>query len=196
MDVPFTVDRRADTGLYNAQLGIWLFIASEVMLFGALFSGYALIRTGAEVWPSGSQHLNVTLGTINTAILLASSVTMAVAVRAFGRGDWRRGRLQGVLTCLLSVAFLVIKGFEYREHLTRGELPSTDNFFAVYYTLTGLHGLHVAGGLVVLAYLIGPGASLWRASPRRFAHRAAATGIYWQFVDVIWILVFATMYLM
>jgi len=196
VSVPYTVDRRPDTGLYNAQLGIWLFIASEVMLFGALFSGYALIRTGADVWPRGPEHLNVALGAINTALLVASSVTMALAVRAFGRGGWQRGRAFGVLTCVLSIVFLAIKGLEYREHLTRGELPSTDNFFAVYYTLTGLHGLHVVGGLIVLAYLLGPGASLWRTSPERFTHRAAATGIYWQFVDTIWILVFATIYLL
>ena len=166
------------------------------MLFGALFSGYALIRTGADAWPRGVEHLNVTLGAVNTAILLASSVTMALAVRAFGRRDWRPGRLHAAVTCLLSVVFLTIKGIEYREHLTRRELPSTDNFLAVYYTLTGLHALHVVGGLLVLAYLIGPGASLWRSRPERFTHRAAATGIYWQFVDVIWILVFATIYLL
>lgn len=196
MNVPYTVERRPDTGLYNAQLGIWLFIASEVMLFGALFSGYALIRTGADAWPRGPEHLDVALGAINTVVLVASSVTMALAVRAFGRGDWSRGRGLSALTCFLGVLFLVVKGLEYREHLTRGELPSTNNFFAVYYTLTGLHGLHVAGGLVVLAYLIGPGAALWRDNPAQFTHRAAVTGIYWQFVDVIWILVFATIYLL
>lgn len=196
MNIPFTVERRADTGLYNAQLGIWLFIASEVMLFGALFSGYALIRTGADAWPRGVERLNVALGGINTVILVVSSITMALAVRAFRRGDWNPGRRHAAVTCLLSVAFLAIKTLEYREHVTRGELPSTDNFFAVYYTLTGLHALHVAGGLIVLAYLIGPGARLWRSGPRQFAHRAAVTGIYWQFVDVIWILVFATIYLL
>jgi heme/copper-type cytochrome/quinol oxidase subunit 3 len=195
MDVPYTIERRPDTGLYNAQLGIWLFIASEVMLFGALFSGYALIRTGADVWPRGLEHLDVRLGSINTALLLASSVTMALAVRAFRRGAWRRGRLQGAATCVLALTFLAIKGVEYREHLIRGELPSTDNFFAIYYTLTGLHALHVLGGLIGLAYLVGPGASLRAVSPNRYAHRAATTSFYWQFVDVIWILVFVTVYL-
>ena len=196
MNVPYTVDPRPDTGLYNAQLGAWLFIASEVMLFGALFSGYALIRTGADVWPRAAEHLNVVLGAANTAILVASSVTMALGVRAFARRDWPGGRLHVVLTCALSLSFLIIKGVEYREHLLRGELPSTDNFFAVYYTLTGLHALHVAGGVLVLAYLIGPGASLWRTKPEQYAHRAAVAGIYWQFVDLVWILVFATVYLM
>lgn len=196
MDVPYGVQRRPDTGLYNAQLGIWLFIASEVMLFGAVFSGYALIRTGADAWPHGPERLNVMLGATNTAILIASSVTMALAVRAFARGNWKHGRLLGVLTTLLGLVFLAVKSLEYREHLVRGELPATDNFFAVYYTLTGLHALHVAGGLIVLAYLVGPGASLWRARPEQFTHRAAVAGIYWQFVDAIWILVFATVYLL
>jgi heme/copper-type cytochrome/quinol oxidase subunit 3 len=195
VDIPYTVEQRADTGLYNAQLGIWLFIASEVMLFGALFSGYALLRTGADGWPAGPQHLNVALGGVNTIVLIASSIAIALGVRALRRGDWARGRLQLAIACALGVVFLAVKALEYREHLTRGELPSTDNFFAVYYTLTGLHALHVIGGVVVLGYLIGPGASLWRRQPARWTHRAAGVSLYWQFVDVIWLLVFVTVYL-
>jgi len=196
VEIPYTVEQRVDTGLYNAQLGIWLFIASEVMLFGALFSRYALLRTGADVWPAGPQHLNVALGGVNTIVLIASSIAIAVGVRALRRGNWARGRLQLAITFTLGVLFLAIKALEYREHLTRGELPSTDNFFAVYYTLTGLHALHVIGGLVVLAYLVGPGASMWRSQPARLTHRAAGVSIYWQFVDVIWLFVFITVYLL
>ena len=194
--VPYTIERRPDTGLYNAQIGIWLFIASEVMLFGALFSGYALLRTGSDAWPHGWQRLDVTLGGVNTAVLMASSVVIALAVRSLRREQWRRGRRELAITCALGVLFLAIKAFEYREHIAAGELPSRDNFFAVYYTLTGLHALHVIGGVLVLAYLAGPGASMRRGQPERFAHRAATASIYWQFVDVIWLLVFATVYML
>ena len=194
--IPYTVERRPDTGLYNAQIGIWLFIASEVMLFGALFSGYALLRTGTGSWPHGWQHLNVALGAANTLVLVASSAVLALGVRSLRRGLEQRGRRELAITCVLGVVFLALKGFEYREHLQARELPSTDNFFAVYFTLTGLHALHVIGGLVVLAYLIGPGWPMMRAAPARFIDRAATASIYWQFVDIIWILVFATVYLL
>lgn len=194
--IPYTVERRPDTGFYNAQIGIWLFIASEVMLFGALFSGYALLRTGADAWPPGWQHLNVTLGAVNTAVLAASSIVIALAVRSLRREQWRRGRRELAITCVLGLVFLALKAVEYREHVGAGELPSRDNFFAVYYTLTGLHALHVIGGVLVLAYLVGPGASMRRSQPARFTHRAATASIYWQFVDAIWILVFATVYLL
>lgn len=196
MDVPYTIEPRTDTGLYNAQLGVWLFIASEVMLFGALFSGYALLRTGADAWPSGSRHLAVTLGGVNTFVLIASSIVMALAVRSLRHAQWRRGRRELAITWVLGLVFLVIKAYEYREHVLAGELPSTNNFFAIYYTLTGLHALHVIGGLIVLAYLIGPGASMRRTQPVRFTHRAAGLSIYWQSVDIVWILVFLTVYLL
>ncbi len=196
MDVPYTIEPRADTGLYNAQLGVWLFIASEVMLFGALFSGYALLRTGADAWPSTSRHLEVTLGGVNTLVLIASSIVMALAVRSLRRAQWGRGRRELAITWVLGLMFLAIKAHEYRKHVLAGERPSSDNFFAIYYTLTGLHALHVIGGLIVLAYLIGPGASMRRTQPARFTHRAAGLSLYWQFVDVVWILVFVTVYLL
>ena len=196
MEIPYTVERRPDTRLYNAQLGMVLFIASEVMLFGALFSAYALLRTGADGWPHGWQHLNVPLGAANTVLLALSSVAVALGVRSLRRDRWQRARAQLAITWALGLLFLAVKAFEYREHLMRGERPSTDNFFAVYFTLTGLHALHVIGGLLVLGYLIGPGGSMRRTRPLRFIHRAAAVSIYWQFVDVIWILVFATVYLL
>ena len=145
MEIPFTTAPRPDTGLYNAQLGIWLFLASEVMLFGALFSAYALLRTGAAVWPHGWERLNVPLGSCNTIL------TMARGVSRLRKGDWRRGGRYLGTTLILGLAFLAIKMFEYREHLLRGEVPARDNFFAVYFTLTGLHALHVIGGPTIVS---------------------------------------------
>src|SRR5262245_26932654 len=158
MNIPYTVETRPDTGLANGKLGIWLFLASEVMLFGALFSTYIILRTGSPVWPRA--QLSVWLGAINTVILISSSVTMVLAWAALKMHDWSKHRLYLGLTFLLALLFLVNKYFEYSEHVHLGELPAHSTFFAIYYTLTGLHGLHILGGMAVMAYLFGPGAKL------------------------------------
>src|SRR4051794_37017619 len=116
MEVPYTVEVRRDTGLYNAQLGIWLFIASEVMLFGGLFSGYVLLRTGALAWPHGPERLNVTLASVNTVLLVASGVTIARARAALRDGAAGRGRVLLLATLVAACGFLAIKFMEYREH--------------------------------------------------------------------------------
>jgi len=109
VDVPYTVEVRRDTGLYNARLGVWLFLASEVMLFGGLFSGYVLLRTGAESWPHGPQRLNVVLAALNTALLIASGVTVARSRAALRDGNPARGRVFLLATLAAASAFIVIK---------------------------------------------------------------------------------------
>src|SRR2546428_3582704 len=185
MEIPYTSQNRPDTGIYNAKLGIWLFLASEVMLFGALFSTYILLRVGAVEWPHG--ELSVVLGTVNTIILIASSVTMVMAWASLKMNNWGRHQLFLGLTFLLALIFLVNKYFEYSEHLGKGEEPRHSTFFAIYFTLTGLHGLHILGGMIVMAYLFGPGAKLWKKNPEHFANRVEITGLYWHFVDLVWI---------
>src|SRR5713226_9289848 len=107
MNIPYTVEARPDTGLHNCKLGIWLFLASEVMLFGALFSTYIILRTGAVEWPHG--ELNVWLGMFNTFVLIGSSVTMVMAWASLKMHDWSKHRLFLGLTLLLSATFLVVK---------------------------------------------------------------------------------------
>ena len=94
------------------------------------------------------------------------------------------------LTTALGSAFLLVKLDEYREHLRAGELPSSNTFFAIYYTLTGFHALHIAGGMVVMLYFLGPGAKLWAGNPEQFTNRMEATGSDRHFVDLVWILLF------
>jgi heme/copper-type cytochrome/quinol oxidase subunit 3 len=194
MNIPYTVEARPDTGLHNCKLGIWLFLASEVMLFGALFSTYIILRVGAPVWPQG--ELSVLLGAINTVILISSSVTMVMAWATLKMNDFAKHRLYLIATFVLAGVFLVNKYFEYAEHLHAGEVPAHSTFLAIYYTLTGLHGLHIVGGMIVMAYFIGPGAALWRRSPEQFANRIEATGLYWHFVDLVWIFLFPVLYLL
>ena len=147
MEIPYTVEPRPDSGLPNGKLGVWLFLASEVMLFGALFSTYILLRTGAIEWPHG--ELNVWLGAINTVILICSSVTMVLAWAQLKLHNFSKGRLFMIVTIVLAAIFLVNKYFEYAEHFGKGEGPWHSTFFAIYFTLTGLHGLHIIGGIVV-----------------------------------------------
>ena len=193
MNIPYTVEARPDTGLHNGKLGVWLFLASEVMLFGALFSTYIILRLGATVWHG---ELSVTLGAINTVILIGSSVTMVMAWASLKLNDWGKHRLYLALTVVLALVFLVNQYFEYAEHIHLGELPSTNTFLAIYYTLTGLHGLHIIGGVVVMAYFLGPGAGMWKKHPEQFANRIEATGLYWHFVDLVWIFLFPVLYLL
>jgi len=197
MQIPYTVETRPDTGLFNAKLGIWLFLASEVMLFGSLFSSYILLRTGAPVWPHGSEMgLSIPLATLNTLILIASSVTMVMSWASLKLKDFGKFRLYMGLTLLCALGFMVIKGIEYHHKFEVGNYPSKNTFLAIYFTLTGLHGLHVLGGMIVNGYFWGPGAKLWQRDPERFTNRIEVAGLYWHFVDLVWIFLFPTLYLL
>lgn len=196
MEIPYTIAPRTDTGLFNAKLGIWLFLASEVMLFGALFSSLVLLRVGAEHWPHGWEELNIALATLNTVVLISSSVTMVMSWAALKMNDFKKYKMYMGLTILCAFIFLVVKGFEYGHKFEIGHLPNFSTFFAIYFTLTGLHGLHVIGGIVVNSYLWGPGSKMWTSQPERFTNRVEIAGLYWHFVDLVWIFLFPVLYLL
>ncbi|GJQ20965.1 MAG: cytochrome c oxidase subunit III [Bacteroidia bacterium] len=196
MQIPYTVTTRPDTGLHNAKLGIWLFLASEVMLFGSLFSAYILLRVAAVEWPHGSQLLNVPLAFINTVILIGSSVTMVLSWASLKMKDFAKYRRYMGLTILCGFGFLVVKAFEYGAKFSHGLSPAEDLFYATYFTLTGLHGLHVIGGIIVNTYFWGPGSRMWDTEPERFTNRVEVAGLYWHFVDLVWIFLFPTLYLL
>ena len=205
MDIPYTVTPRPDTGVYNAKLGVWLFLASEVMLFGGLFSAYIFLRIGVPEWPGmvgGEMHtrasdiLNVPLATLNTMVLIGSSVTMVMAWASLLLHRLDRYRLYMGATVGLGFVFLVIKSFEYGDKFSHGLFPADSTFMAIYFTLTGLHALHVIGGIVVNAYFLGPGAKMWKTKPQQFTNRIEIAGLYWHFVDLVWIFLFPTIYLL
>ncbi len=196
MEIPYVVEVRRDTGLINGKIGIWLFLASEVMLFGALFASYILIRTGSPSWPRGDTMLDVRLATFNTLVLISSSVTMVMAWASLMRHRFETFRMYMGATILLGLVFLIVKYFEYSAHIHEGAVPSTNNFLAISYTLTGLHMLHVAGGMAVNAYFWGPGAKLWKTNPEWFTNRVEHSGLFWHFVDLVWIFLFPTLYLL
>lgn len=184
------------TGVTNSKLGIWLFLASEVMLFGALFSTYIILRAGSLNWPHGSQFLNIPLATTNTMVLITSSVTMVMAWASLMMNRFGRYRLYMGLTVLLSFGFLIIKYFEYSAKFHHGLFPSENTFLAIYFTLTGLHGLHVIGGIVVNSYFLLFGRKMWERHPKQLAGRVEAAGLYWHFVDLVWIFLFPVLYLL
>lgn len=268
MEIPYTTHARPDTGVYNAKVGVWLFLASEVMLFGALFSAYILLRVGAlpADWPHGL--LNIPIGTFNTVVLITSSVTVVMAWASLKMGRLDRFKIFQTITVLCALAFLGIKSFEYRDKFTHYEVWKTDGtrmtghieggaafltldklkeaktekirfipdahhyaegrlaarkhdgehkavelavaeirrlsafvpahstYFAIYFTLTGLHALHVLGGAIVIAYLLGPGSRMWFTDPERFTNRVETSGLFWHFVDLVWIFLFPVLYLL
>ena len=192
MEIPYTVEARPDTGLYNAKMGIWLFLASEVMLFGALFSTYVILRTGNPDWV---QHpMNVSLATLNTMILITSSVTVIMSWASLRLKDFAKFRIYFLSTLILAGGFMVVKGIEYNQEFSQGLFPWTDNYMGIYFTLTGLHGLHVVGGMVVIAYLLGPGAKMWETAPEQYVNRIESVGLYWHFVDLVWLFLFPSLY--
>lgn len=201
--LPYTVKPHPITEMYSGKFGTWLFLASEVMLFGALFSSYILLKItapaeGAAAWPTHEEaHLSWKIGGFNTLVLILSSVTIVMAWASLKSGNFKKGKMFLGATLALAVIFLVVKiSLEYLPHIHDGLVPSTSVFFGLYYALTGLHGLHVIGGIVVIGYFLGPGAALYHKNPEYYTNRIECTGLYWHFVDLVWIFLFPTIYLM
>lgn len=281
MDIPYVSTAREDTGLYNAKVGIWLFLASEVMLFGALFSSYILLRIGADWWPAPRSILNIPIGTFNTAVLIISSVTVVLGWASLKMNRLDRFRIFQGITILCAVVFISVKSYEYVEKwkhyeiwmndgrdftghievngvhnpmfynlqrlaadkvseitvtkdpikagepLTEGGhgeaaagestgehghetlviktadikklsafVPSHSTFFAIYFTMTALHALHVIGGAVVMFYLWVTSGAWFKRNPEQFTNRIEVCGLFWHFVDLVWIFLFPVLYLM
>jgi heme/copper-type cytochrome/quinol oxidase subunit 3 len=174
------------------RAGMWWFLASEIMVFGALLGSYVLSRLAAGGWHDEMTHLNARLAAFNTLVLVTSSLTIVQAHAAAERGERDRARRFLWLTVLLGVVFLCDKGWEYSGELAHGFTPATSTFWSFYYAMTGLHGLHVAVGIVVNAALaVAAGRPHWNA----VRHRVEYAGLYWHFVDVVWIFLFPLLYL-
>ena len=199
MQIPYIVDERPDTGLINSKLGIWVFLASEVMLFGGLFSAYVFLRMAA---PEGDfaywgSKLSIPMATFNTLILITSSVTMVMAWASLILKDFEKYKIYIGATILCALIFLVVKYFEYTGKFHHGIYPSSSTFMGIYFTLTGLHGLHIIGGMIVMGYMWLPlGAKLWDTDPEHFTNLVENAGLYWHFVDLVWIFLFPVLYLL
>jgi cytochrome c oxidase subunit 3 len=155
-----------------------------------------MLRVGAESWPRGDTYLDVPLATLNTVILISSSVTMVLAWASLVKGSFGRFRLFLGITILCGLAFLVIKFIEYSTKFHHGYFPATNTFLGIYFTLTGLHGLHVLAGMLVNAWLWGPGSALWKTDRAHFTNRVENAGLFWHLVDLVWIFLFPVLYLL
>ncbi len=197
-----------------ATLGMWAFLVTELLFFGGLFTGYTVYRWRTPLaFEEASRHLDLWLGTINTGVLLVSSLTMALAVHAAQLSRHRAATMYLLLTVLLGAGFLIIKMVEYGHKFTQGIYPgSIENihvppelaaqgvqpnnvalFYSFYFTTTGLHALHMLIGmglLLSLAVRTARGRLMGEA-----ATRVEITGLYWHFVDIVWIFVFPLYYL-
>ena len=181
------------TGVSNGKLGMWVFLASEIMFFTGLIGAYVVLRMGHPAWPGAEGYLSVPIGTINTLILICSSTTIVLALAAADRGNVGAARGWLLLTAVLGSAFLAVKATEYAAKFEHHIFPSTNVFWSCYFALTGFHALHVLGGIVYNLWVLSYSrqASLWES--RR--HRLELAGLYWHFVDIVWIFLFPMLYL-
>jgi len=188
------------------RLGMWLFLATEVLLFAGLFCGYAVYRYQFPLaFQQSSRHLNLLLGTLNTIVLITSSFTVALAIHFTRTNKRNAAAICLVITILFALAFLGFKAIEYAEHFREHALPgkyyaSEDvripgaaMFYTMYFLMTGLHGLHVIAGMSVLSYV------LWRLMQGRYSSKyymgIELGGLYWHLVDMIWIFLYPLLYL-
>ena len=212
---PHTVAHHFGTATQEYAAGkfaMWLFLVTEVLLFGGLFAGYMIYKDMyPETFVAGGNQLNWQLGTLNTVFLLTSSLTMALGVRAAQLANKRQMLLQLGVTIVLAGAFMVVKYFEYKAKYDHGFLPGylfhphagfTDVFaglpfpnlyFSFYFTMTGIHGFHVLVGMFLIGWL------MWGGSKGRYHSGyympVELVGLYWHIVDLIWIFLFPLLYL-
>lgn len=199
----FSMDQQLEASI----LGMWVFLVTEVMFFGGLFMAYIVYRTMyPAAWEKSSQELNVILGGVNTAVLICSSLTMALAVRAAQVGS-RMGQVVNlILTIIFGTTFLVVKYFEYaakfEHHLVPGPhfgpeppLPfGSQIFFSLYFIMTGIHALHMVVGIALMLVIL---AMAWKGkfTPQYYGP-IEVSGLYWHFVDIVWIFLFPLLYLL
>jgi len=189
-------------GVYNMKLGMWVFLLSEVMFFTSLIGSYIILRAAhPEMFAQPGEVLAVNLTAFNTFLLICSSVTMVLAFAAIERGDQAKLKMWLVFTALIGMGFLGVQVYEYIELSSHGFVPSVEGYEAAgaplygstFYTMTGFHGFHVFVGVLALWYLV---IQAFRGKYTANDHGAVEiTGLYWHFVDLVWIILFTIVYL-
>jgi len=186
------------------KIGMWFFLFTELLFFGGMFLLYSVYRYRyPEDFHTAAMGENIVIGSINTAILLTSSLSIAVSISAIEKGNRKLSVLLQILTILLGLVFLVNKYFEWTEKIFRGIYPNSPVllnqskgqilFFSLYYVMTGIHGLHVLIGTIVISFMVV--FSLKGVITRENFSKLENTGLYWHFVDIVWIYLFPLFYL-
>jgi cytochrome c oxidase subunit III len=190
-----------------ARLGMWLFLATEILLFTVLFTAYAVYRyLFPAAFDEASKFAHVAMGATNTVVLITSSLTVALAIYYARQGERRKTVALLAVTIAFGAAFMVLKGFEYHHHWVEGQLPGkyyhfaglslpgVPMYFTIYFLMTGLHGLHVLIGMGVLAWVAARAAR--GDFSREYSTPVEMGGLYWHLVDLIWIFLFPLLYLL
>ena len=181
------------TGLPNTKLAMWLFLASDCLLFGALISAYVLYRGSSLVGPYPGDVFDIPYTSVSSFVLLASSLTMVLALAAIQRGEIGRMRVWLLATALLGMTFVGGQVYEFTSFYREGLTLSTNLFGTTFYVLTGFHGTHVGVGILMLLSLVSMSFT-GRITPRD-TMAVELVGLYWHFVDIVWIVIFTVVYL-
>jgi cytochrome c oxidase subunit 3/cytochrome o ubiquinol oxidase subunit 3 len=186
-------DHETTTGLPHTKLAIWLFLASECLLFGALITTYILYRNASIKGPYPSEIFDIAYTSVSSFVLLASSLTMVLAVNAAQQRDWARMRLWLLTTAMLGMTFVGGQVYEFTSFYREGLAITTNLFGTTFYTLTGFHGVHVTVGILMLLSLVAMSFADRLGDEPGFA--VEMVGLYWHFVDIVWIVIFTVVYL-
>jgi heme/copper-type cytochrome/quinol oxidase subunit 3 len=180
---------RSATGIPTGRLAVWWLLASEVVIFGGVLGSYLMFRLGHPEWADAAAHTNTWIGAFNTLVLLTSSFTAVLAHQAAERGDGKTAAKFLVLTIGGALTFLVVTSAEWTIEITAGYTITANGFWSFYYTAAGLHALHVIAGAIIM------GIVAFDAYRGRELQRVELIGIYWHFVDVVWIFLFPLLYI-
>jgi len=180
---------RSASGIPSARLITWWVIASEILIFGGLIASYVMHRIGHPEWRAAAEHTNTYAGAFNTFVLLTSSLFAVLAFKAADSQNGPRAAKLLRLTSLGGFLFLIIKGFEWTHDIHEGFVLSSGGFWSYYYTVAGLHGLHVLAGAIIMLFVAAD------AAKNQELQRVECVGLYWHFVDIIWIFLFPLLYI-
>ncbi|MGI9430634.1 MAG: cytochrome c oxidase subunit 3 [Myxococcota bacterium] len=180
---------RTAAGMPTGKLAVWWVVASEIVIFGGVLASYIMHRLAHDAWSAQAAHTNTWIGAFNTMVLLTSSLSAVLAHQAAERGDGPKAARLLYATVVGAVTFLIVKGFEWTEEITHGFTITSSTFWSFYYTAAGIHAAHVVGGAIIMLIVASA------AKQGRELHRVELIGIYWHFVDVVWIFLFPLLYI-
>jgi heme/copper-type cytochrome/quinol oxidase subunit 3 len=180
---------RSATGIPTGRLAVWWVLASEIVIFGGLLASYIMHRLAHPAWADQAMHTNLLAGGFNTFVLLTSSLAAVLAHQAAESGDGKKAAKLLGYTILGGGLFLTVKSFEWATEISNGYTITSSTFWSFYYTAAGLHAAHVIAGMILMGFVAKD------AAKGRELHRVELVGIYWHFVDVIWIFLFPLLYI-
>ena len=189
MSVKTIATTRSAAGLPTGRLAIWWVLVSEIVIFGGVLVSYVMHRVGHPEWAAEAAHTNTWAGAFNTLVLLTSSLSAVLAHQAAEGGDGPKAARLLRFTALGGLVFLIVKSFEWTHEIREGFTIQAGGFWQYYYTAAGLHAFHVICGMIIMLFVAAD------AAKNRELHRVENIGIYWHFVDIVWIFLFPLLYI-